>query len=146
MTAETTELATLLHVKSKGGKKPTTLDIAEAVKKGLSVRALDDVCVLMASGEPSFRYRIIRKATLARRQRTAERRLSVEESNRVARLAQLWTLANEVWGSEKLAQQFLMKPHPLLENKIPRDVAADTDIGARVVEQLLGRLKYGVAI
>ena len=92
-----------------------------------------------------LRHEIIPKATLARRQRTAEQRLSPEESDRVARLARIWAFALDVWGTASAAQRFLAEPHPLLGGRIPREIAIETEIGARTVEDLLGRLKYGSA-
>jgi putative toxin-antitoxin system antitoxin component (TIGR02293 family) len=72
-------------------------------------------------------------------------RLSVEESDRIARLARLWAFALDVWRSDAAAQRFFAEPHPLLGGRIPRDVAIETEVGARAVEDILGRLKYGSA-
>jgi putative toxin-antitoxin system antitoxin component (TIGR02293 family) len=119
-------------------------DLAAAVAKGLSVKAVDRLCSAVAPADPGLRYRIVPKATLARRQRT--RRLSRDESERLARLARIWAVALDVWGSEDAARQFLAKPHPLLAGRIPRDFAAETEIGAREVENLIGGLKYGTAV
>ena len=44
------------------------------------------------------------------------------------------------------ARRFLGEPHPLLRNRVPRELAIESDIGARAVEDLLGRLKYGSAV
>ncbi len=85
------------------------------------------------------------KATLARRQRGAGR-LSPEESDRLARLARLWAVALDVWKSEKAAHRFLAEPHPLLRNRIPRELVIESDIGARAVENLLSGLAYGTAV
>jgi putative toxin-antitoxin system antitoxin component (TIGR02293 family) len=142
---ETRSLAALLGVKRKGGKGVDTIDLATAVGNGLSVDAIDRLCNLVAPDDPSFRYRIVPKATLARRQRGAGR-LSPDESNRLSRIARTWAFAMDVWKSEKDARRFLGEPHPLLRNRVPRDFAIESDIGARAVEDLLGRLKYGSAV
>jgi putative toxin-antitoxin system antitoxin component (TIGR02293 family) len=138
-------LAALLGVKSKG-RAADTLDLAREVGKGLSVDALDRLCSLIAPGDSKLRHLIVPKATLARRHRTPHRRLSVDEGNRLTRLARVWALATDVWKSEAQAQRFLGEPHPLLGGRIPRELAAETDIGAREVENLLGGLKYGTAV
>ena len=93
-----------------------------------------------------MRNRIVPKATLMRRQRTPGRRLSSEESGRVARLARLWAFALDVWSSPEAARRFLSEPHPLLRNRVPRELAIETEIGARAVENILGGLKYGTAV
>jgi putative toxin-antitoxin system antitoxin component (TIGR02293 family) len=58
-------------------------------------------------------------------------------------MASLWTLTLDVWQSVEAAQRFLREPHPLLKGQIPYEVAVETEIGARTVEEILGRLKYG---
>jgi len=138
-------LAELLGVKPK--KKPfTALDLAEAIGAGLPVATVDRLCAAIAPGDASLRHRLVPRATLARRQRSAVQRLSAEESGRLARLAQVWAMAIEVWGSQAAAQRFMAEPHPLLGGRIPREIATETDIGARAVEDLLGGLKYGTAV
>jgi putative toxin-antitoxin system antitoxin component (TIGR02293 family) len=142
--AQGRSVAALLGVKPGRAGYVDQFDIADAVAKGLSVDAVDRLCAAVSPADPTLRYRIIPKATLARRQRT--RRLTREESDRLARLARIWTFAVEVWGSEAAARQFLAKPHPLLAGRVPRDFAAETEVGAREVEGLIGRLKYGSAV
>lgn len=137
-------IAALLGIKSRAGAF-SFLDLANEVAKGLSALAVDRVCGMIAPAEPALRYKVVSRATLARRQASATSRLSREESDRVARLARLWTFATDVWGSEQEARRFLAEPHPLLGGRVPRDVAIETEIGARAVEDLLGRLKYGSA-
>jgi putative toxin-antitoxin system antitoxin component (TIGR02293 family) len=140
------EVAALLGVKPQAKLRSfTTLDLAEAVARGLRVDAVDRLCGLIAPGEPAVRNRIVPKATFARRQRAPERRLSAEEGDKVVRLARLFAFAADVWGSTAAAQRFFAEPHPLLGGRVPRDVATRTEVGARAVEDLLGRLKYGSA-
>jgi putative toxin-antitoxin system antitoxin component (TIGR02293 family) len=142
--ARARSVAALLGVRRSKAHPADAFDLAAAVAKGLSVDAVDRLCAAMAPADPSLRYRIVPKATLARRRRT--RRLSSDESERLARLARIWAFAVEVWGSEAAARQFLAKPHPLLAGRVPRDFAAETEIGAREVENLIGGLKYGTAV
>lgn len=137
-------IAALLGVKAKTGSF-TSLDLAREVSRGLSVDAVERLSRLVAPAVPGFRYQIVSKATLARRHKTAKRRLSREESDRLARLARLWAFAVKVWGSDDAARRFLSEPYALLGGRVPLDVATETEIGARTVEELLGRLKYGSA-
>jgi putative toxin-antitoxin system antitoxin component (TIGR02293 family) len=140
---ETRLLAALLGVKPKGGRDVDTIELATEIEKGLSVATVDRLCRLVAPDDARFRYRIILKTTLARRQRG---RLSPAESDRLARLARLWAFAMDVWRSESAARRFLGEPHPLLRNRIPRELGIGSDIGARAVENILGGLKYGTAV
>lgn len=138
-------VATLLGVNPKRAKGMTQLDLADEVKRGISLAAVDRVVRFISPNDVSLRNRIVPKATLSRRKAGAERRLKPHESERVARMASLWTLALEVWQSAEAAQRFLGEPHPLLGGKIPYEIAVETEIGARTVEEILGRLKYGSA-
>ena len=145
MTSRLQQVATLLGVNPRRAKEMTNLDLADEVKRGIPIAAVDRVMGFISPNNMSLRNRIVPRATLARRKAAAERRLTPQESDRVARMASLWALALDVWQSAEAAQRFLGKPHPLLNGKIPYEVAVETEIGARTVEDILGRLKYGTA-
>ena len=81
------------------------------------------------------------KATLHRRK--AGGRLGRAESDRVARFARLMGKAVEVMESEENARQWLTLPQIGLGGATPLDYAR-TEVGAREVEDLLGRIEYGV--
>jgi putative toxin-antitoxin system antitoxin component (TIGR02293 family) len=142
---EARSLAALLGIKPRRDRLLDSLDLSSAVGKGLSAAAVNRLCRLVAPDDLSFRYRIVPKATLARRLRGAGR-LSPEESNRLSRLASVWAFAMDVWKSEEGAQRFLREPHMLLRNRVPRELAIESDVGARAVENILGGLKYGTAV
>ncbi len=81
------------------------------------------------------------RATLHRRKR--EGRLSPGESDLVLRFARLMGRARIVLGGEDQARQWLRSPQFGLGGAVPLDYA-DTEIGAREVEDLLGRIEHGV--
>jgi putative toxin-antitoxin system antitoxin component (TIGR02293 family) len=83
----------------------------------------------------------ISKATLHRRKRQG--RLGPEESDRVLRFARLLGKAVEVFESEQNARAWLSSPQVGLGGEVPLDYA-ETELGAREVEDLLGRIEYGV--
>ena len=62
------------------------------------------------------------------------------------RVARVFDRARAVWKSEDDARRFLTTPHMLLDGRTPMDVALKTDEGARVVEEVLGKLEYGTAL
>jgi putative toxin-antitoxin system antitoxin component (TIGR02293 family) len=81
------------------------------------------------------------KATLHRRK--LEGRLTPAESDRVMRYARLLGKAVEVLESEDAARRWLTRPQYGLGGAVPLDYA-ETEAGAREVENVLGRIEYGV--
>ena len=81
--------------------------------------------------------------TLARRQK--EKHLDIDESERVLRIGSLFDKAVAVLGDENQARHWLKSPQRGLDGRTPLEYA-DTEPGAREVEDLLGRLEYGVFV
>jgi putative toxin-antitoxin system antitoxin component (TIGR02293 family) len=79
--------------------------------------------------------------TLARRKQ--ERRLHRDESDRLFRFVRIAAQAADVLGSEEKASLWLHSPNRALGGSRPLDVV-DTDLGAREVEAVLGRIEHGV--
>jgi putative toxin-antitoxin system antitoxin component (TIGR02293 family) len=120
----------------------TPSKLIEVLRVGLPVRELDDLqaslAVPMAKLAPMLG---ISKATLHRRK--AGGRLGPAESDRVVRFARLMGKAVEVLESEENARQWLTSPQFGLGGATPLEYA-ETEVGAREVEDLLGRIEYGV--
>lgn len=127
------------------GKKLEPLEFVAKLEEGLPVRSFDLLMNQVAPRDKSFSYLIVARATLDRRRHAKDKRLTVDESERLARLARIWELALKVWGSKEEARRFLFEPHMLLDGRLPAEMAARTDEGARLVEGILGRLYYGSA-
>ena len=83
----------------------------------------------------------ISKATLHRRKTGG--RLDIAESDRVVRYARLMGLATQVLEGPEAARGWLSTPTIGLGGAIPLEYA-ETEFGAREVEDLLGRIEYGV--
>jgi putative toxin-antitoxin system antitoxin component (TIGR02293 family) len=83
-------------------------------------------------------YRVVPEATYKRRAR-----LTPAQSERTERLARVIAAAEYVWSDRADAQAWLAKAHPELENRSPLE-ASLSELGARRVEELLGRLFYGI--
>ena len=79
--------------------------------------------------------------TLNRRRK--EGRLQTDESERLFRIAALYDRAIEVLGDQERAEAWFNEPKKALGMKTPLQ-CADTEPGAREVENLLGRLEHGV--
>lgn len=130
--------------------RPGALSLMIEVEKGLPLAALDRVVRFLSPSDGSFAFRLVPRATLARRRKQvaspeAGSRLSADEGARVARLAEVWAFAREVWGTDEEARDFLFRAHPLLEGRCPVDVVLANEFGRPLVDGILGGLKYGSA-
>ena len=83
----------------------------------------------------------ISRSTLQRRKVSG--RLSPDESDRVMRYSRLVRQAADFFGDIEKARAWLKHPQYGLGGAVPLDYAT-TETGAREVENLLGRMKYGV--
>jgi putative toxin-antitoxin system antitoxin component (TIGR02293 family) len=83
----------------------------------------------------------ISRSTLQRRK--AAGRLSPDESDKVIRYSRLVQQAADFFGDIEKARAWLKHPQYGLGGAVPLDYA-QTEAGAREVEDLLGRMKYGV--
>ena len=78
--------------------------------------------------------------SLQRRRRSG--RLARYESDRLYRLARIVALATESLGDNDRALRWLKRPNRALGGVTPV-AAIDTELGARQVENVLGRIAYG---
>jgi putative toxin-antitoxin system antitoxin component (TIGR02293 family) len=143
ISAEKNQVSALLGIKATNA-----LALISEVEKGLPSAALDRVVKSIAPSDSQFAYRIVPRATLARRKTTGSTkwRLSITEGTKLARLAAVWALALDVWGAEPPARRFMFEDHPLLAGRRPVDVVLESEFGRPVVENILGGLKYGSAV
>lgn len=116
--------------------------LVEVLRVGLPVKELDDLQATLAVPMEKLAPMLgISRATLHRRK--AVGRLDQAESDRVVRFARLMGKAVEVLESEENARQWLNSPQFGLGGAVPLEYA-ETEVGAREVENLLGRIEYGV--
>ena len=85
---------------------------------------------------------VVPKRTLARR-KAANERLTVEETDKALRLARIATQAERVFGEAEKAHRWLREPKRALQGETPVAYLA-TEAGARVVEEMLYRIEYGM--
>jgi putative toxin-antitoxin system antitoxin component (TIGR02293 family) len=69
-------------------------------------------------------------------------RLARHESDRIYRLARTVALAKHYIGDKDSAARWLRRPNRALGGSAPLDLM-DTELGARAVENVLGRIAYG---
>jgi putative toxin-antitoxin system antitoxin component (TIGR02293 family) len=136
-------VADVLGLPAKEIDARSPFGLMSRIEDGLPIGALERVAHLLAPSDAHFKYRLIPKATYERRKRAL--RLSSDEGTRLARVARVWSLALDVWQTEQEARDFLFRSHPMLEDRRPVDVVIQNEIGAELVFDILGSLKYGSA-
>jgi putative toxin-antitoxin system antitoxin component (TIGR02293 family) len=77
--------------------------------------------------------------------RSRREKLTVEESDRVLRVARLLSQAESVYGSRERALTWLRRFHPRLHNRTPLEMSK-TDTGSRIVEELLVQIDEGMFV
>ncbi|MCB1228080.1 MAG: DUF2384 domain-containing protein [Verrucomicrobiales bacterium] len=131
-----------VHGAPESGKRIAVSKLIQSLKAGLPVRELDDLRRnLDLPMERLVPMLGISKATLHRRKITG--RLDAAESDRVVRFARLLGWAASVMESLDNGRRWLTSPQVGLGGAIPLEYA-ETEVGAREVENLLGRIEYGV--
>jgi putative toxin-antitoxin system antitoxin component (TIGR02293 family) len=81
--------------------------------------------------------------TVQRRDASRARKFERDESDRLARVARIYAMAEDVLGSRDEAQRWMKAQNRALDGARPLD-ELDTEIAAREVEDLLGRIRCGV--
>jgi putative toxin-antitoxin system antitoxin component (TIGR02293 family) len=69
--------------------------------------------------------------------------LTPSESDRTVRVARVYANAVEMIGDAEKAIEWLRTPNRALGGERPLD-QLDTDVGAQMVDDVLGRIAYGV--
>jgi putative toxin-antitoxin system antitoxin component (TIGR02293 family) len=120
-----------------------TASLLERVREGIPYSSWEQF--LQSTGltkEAASRLVQITPRTLARRKE--EGRLQPDESDRLLRAARIFSQALGLFeGDEAAARRWLTDPQPALGGSTPWEYAA-SEIGAREVENLIGRLEHGI--
>ena len=131
-----------LEKKTPSAKAKHPTDLIRQIQKGLP---FSDLKVLQGSIDMPFEQLAaklsISRSTLQRRR--AAGRLSPDESDKVMRFSRLLEHATNVFGDIEKARAWLKFPQHGLGGAVPLDYA-ETEVGAREVDNLLGRIDYGV--
>jgi putative toxin-antitoxin system antitoxin component (TIGR02293 family) len=112
----------------------------DRVKSGRTVAEVEGLVAegVLATGDV---HGVIPPRTLARR-KAQGRPLTVEESDRIARLVRVAAHAARVFDDPELRRAWLRTGNPALGGERPIAMAA-TDAGARRVETVLNRIAWG---
>ena len=135
-------LVSILGLTAKRTKRATR--VADLVHEGLPVTSFDAVASdTHLTREALARVSAIPLRTVQRRATGAKRRFERDESDRLARVARIYAFAEDVLGSREAAEAWMRTPNRALDGAPPVD-ELETEIAAREVEDLLGRIRYGV--
>jgi len=122
-------------------KKPD--DLAQLVREGLPANSVTALAEKLTVSNASLSRQLgIPQRTMTRRL-SQKSRLTPTESDRTVRLARIFATAVEMIGDQRKALDWLGTPNRALGGGRPLD-QLDTDVGARGVEDLLGRIAYGI--
>jgi putative toxin-antitoxin system antitoxin component (TIGR02293 family) len=131
-----------LEKKTHSSKAKHPTELIRKIQKGLRFSELE---TLQNSIDLPFEQLAaklaISRSTLQRRKATG--RLSPDESDKVIRYSRLVQQAADFFSDIGKARAWLKHPQYGLGGAVPLDYAR-TEAGAREVENLLGRMKYGV--
>jgi putative toxin-antitoxin system antitoxin component (TIGR02293 family) len=113
-----------------------------SVRRGLSTQVFKSVAASLGFSDREF------AGVLKIPNRTLDRRLkhdllSPDESDRLARVANILKRAQKVFGNMEKARDWMNTPLSAFEGETPLQ-RADTSIGANQVDDVLGRIDYGV--
>jgi putative toxin-antitoxin system antitoxin component (TIGR02293 family) len=123
-------------------KSRSASNVIAVIERGLPIRELDDLQKSLDVDLGRLAALLgMSKATLHRRK--AEGRLGALESDRLLRFARLMGKAVGVFGGLDAAREWLRSAQIGLGGTTPLDYAR-TEVGAREVEDLLGRIEYGI--
>jgi putative toxin-antitoxin system antitoxin component (TIGR02293 family) len=118
------------------------LEFADAISAGLAYEAL--VRVLdpgLLSGQEA--HQLVGDGRSLALRRRAARRLSAPESDRLVRAVRVIGRAEEALGEPEKAHRWLRRANRALGGRRPLDLLV-SDVGARAVEDVLGRIAHGV--
>lgn len=124
-----------------GSSLRTEADLEAAIREGFRQTVVEAV---MDRGQLSLKE-LATSLDLSSRslqRRRTEGRLARFESDRLYRLARIIALAKQYLGDDSKATRWLRHSNRALGGKTPLE-CIDTELGARQVENVLGRIAYG---
>lgn len=122
-----------------GGAAVAVSPLVSYARHGLPARAFGRLSELLEVP----RERLARVVQMPLRTLARRTVLKPDESERILRIGRLYDLACDALGSPAAARAWLNRPSRALGGVVPLE-HADTEPGAREVEDLLGRIEHGV--
>jgi putative toxin-antitoxin system antitoxin component (TIGR02293 family) len=116
-------------------------DLARLVDERLPLTSVESLSTHGMSDEEIYSF-IVPRRTLVHR-KTRHESLTHDESDRAVRIARITSLAEEVFGDDAKASRWLRKAKTRFEGRSPLEMLR-TEAGARLVEEMLLQLDYGL--
>ncbi len=113
-----------------------------AAEKGVPLSALDEFAAYSGFAVKDLLEIVIPARTLKHRRQRQEP-LSLDESDRLARVARLYDLGVRVFGNSDKARRWLSKPKQRFDERSPLAMMR-TELGGRQVEEMLYQLDEGM--
>lgn len=120
----------------------TDLELVAALQDGLPAESVGALAENGGVSMEELYELVIPRRTLAKR-RQLRQRLTLDESDRLTRVARILASADETFQNREKAYRWLRKPNRGLGGQVPLALLA-TDAGARMVEQALLRIAHGI--
>jgi putative toxin-antitoxin system antitoxin component (TIGR02293 family) len=117
-------------------------DLVEAVERGLPIAAVESVIRHGTFSASEIHELVLPRRTFTHRKQRGQD-LTSDESDRLTRAVRLAGRAEEAIGDPAKAARWLRKPNRALLGKRPLDLLG-SDVGGRMVEEVLGRIEYGL--
>ena len=125
-----------------GRELASEADLAQVVLSRIPEQAVSAVQGTSFSDREIERFVI--PARTRRYRREHKQPLTVEESDRLVRLARVQALAEDVFGDTGKANQWLRQGLGVLNGQTPLELAR-IEAGIRLIEQILGKIDWGAA-
>jgi putative toxin-antitoxin system antitoxin component (TIGR02293 family) len=116
--------------------------VVEATRRGFPVQTVDRLVQTGRLSAAEVDQTIVPRKTLSHRRKIGT--LTAEQSDRLARVMRVIAAAEETFGTEAKAAQWLRRPTEALGGEAPIALL-DTSEGSREVERLLGQIGHGIA-
>lgn len=129
--------------RAAGVTMPPGLARIERVAKGVPARSFDDFVAVSGASSERIADAIHLSVRSVQRRKKDDEPLPAPASERLVRLAELYARAEVVIGDADLAKQWMQTPRSAFAGKTPLELAG-SELGAREVEDLLGRVEHGV--
>lgn len=129
--------------RAAGVTVPPGLARIQRIAKGVPARSFDDFVAVSGATSEHISNAIHMSVRSVQRRKKDNEPLPAPASERLVRLAELYARAEEVIGDADLAKQWMQTPRSVFDGKTPLELAS-SELGAREVEDLLGRLEHGV--
>ncbi len=126
-----------------GRKASSPTDFDDLIREGLPWDAARHAKEALELSDELFAALLETSPRTLARWKKAGKKLDLAASDRLYRLVRIMSLAMEVFEHMAPARQWLRRPQVGLGGRVPLEMA-QTEPGAREVENLLGRLEHGV--